>query len=123
MVFVEKGEAAPFAGYLFPPDNAENLASKVETCEAKRALDAQLATAKAKLQTDGCAAQLKLADTASVDREAILKSALEAAREDARRKLWEEPALVLAVGVVGGVALTVGAVLLVGELRPLVPAP
>ena len=123
VVFVEAGEKAPFAGFLFPPGNAETIATKLETCEARRTLDAQLASDKASIQFDACNAKLKLADAAAGEREALLKKALEDAREDVRRELWEEPGLVLTAGVVLGVAATVGAVLLVGMLRPLVPAP
>lgn len=118
-----EGDKAPFDAICFPPARAERLGSKLETCELHRQLDGQLATDKAALQLDACNAKLKLADLAAKDREALLVRALEAAREDARREVWETPWLVLTAGIVVGVAATVGAVLLVGQLRPLVPAP
>jgi hypothetical protein len=122
-VFVEEGGRAPFDAICFPPARAERLGAKAETCELRRQLDGQLATDRAALQLDACNAKLKLADEAGKAREALLVKALEDAREAGRREVWEEPAAVLAVGVVAGIAATVGAVLLVGQLRPLVPAP
>jgi len=121
--FVAEGEKAPFDAICFPPARAERLGAKLETCELHRQLDGQLATATAKIQLDACAIKLKLADAASAEREALLRKALEDAREAGRRELWEEPGIVLTAGVVVGVAATVGAVLLVGQLRPLVLAP
>lgn len=119
--FVAEGERAPFDAICFPPARAERLGAKLETCEARRTLDGQLAADKAAIQLDACNAKLKLADAAAKEREELLKAALEAAREDARRELWEEPGLVLTAGIVLGVGATVGAVLLVGMLRPAIP--
>lgn len=122
-VFLEVGAPAPFAGIIFSPGRAAALGSKLETCELHRQLDGQLAAATAKLQLDGCARDLKLADSASADREALLQKALSDAQAAAQRPLWEEPGAVLTAGIILGVAATVGAVYLVGELRPLVPKP
>lgn len=122
-VFVAEGERSPFDAICFPPARAERLGAKLETCEAHRTLDAQLAADKAAIQLDACGAKLKLADAAGAQREGLLKRALEDAREDARREVWEEPGVVLAAGIVIGIAATVGSVLLVGQIRPLVPAP
>jgi hypothetical protein len=51
-----------------------------------------------------------------------LRKALEDAREQGRRELWEKPEFVLAVGVLVGIAVTVGGVYLLGVLRPTIPA-
>lgn len=126
-VYIEEGAPAPFAGILFPPARAERLGERLETCELRRDLDAQFATDKHKIQLDSCAAKQALADEAALEREKLLRTALEDAREDARREAWEEPSLVLTtgllVGIVIGAGAIVGAVYLVGQLRPLVPAP
>ena len=130
-VYVAAGDRAPFPGILMPPGRAATLGSKLETCQLHRDMDTELRDAKATIQFDACRAKLGLADAASKDREALLRKALEnadgLAKENAaaaQRASWDH-SLVLSVGVVGGivvgVAATVGAVYLVGQLRPAIP--
>ena len=93
----------------------------METCEAKRTLDQQLAEDKERIKLGSLESQLKLADLASKDREKLLMQALEDARAANQREWWDSPNVFVPAGIVLGMGMTVGAVLLVGQLRPIIP--
>ncbi len=117
-----KGQAAPFPGYLFPEDRITRLVERVERCEDHAKLAEQLAEDLAAIRARECNAKLALALEGAQAREKLLTTALEQAKADAVVEWWEQPAVMLPAGItlglVVGVGATVGAVLLVGQLRP-----
>jgi hypothetical protein len=122
VVPLDAGEKAPFTGFLFPPGRAETLGAQLEACEFERDLDKRLLTDTLTLKTQALEARLALQADAASAKEQLLREALEDAQEASRRELWERPEVLLGVGVLGGVAATVGGVYLLGVLRPLIPA-
>jgi hypothetical protein len=117
-----KGQAAPYPGYLFPEERIVRLLERADQCEDHAKLAGQLAEDTAAIRARECAAKLALATEGGKAREKLLLEALDAAKADAQREWWEQPAVTLPAGItlglVVGIGATVGAVLLVGQLRP-----
>lgn len=117
---LELGEKAPFAGILMPHAMAARLGTKLEGCELKLKLNSQLFDDTLKLRADAQRAVVDIEVQVGKEKQRLLLEQLQAARAASERAWWDRGDLFVALGVVGGVALTVGAVFLVGELRPLI---
>ncbi len=121
VVAIEKGEPAPFSGMLFPVANAERIAAKLENCEFRLELDRQLIDSTVDLKTGSLKAQLALETDAAKSREALLRDALRIEREANVIEWWQQPSVSGAIGAAIGIGVVIGAVLLVGQLRPAIP--
>ncbi len=122
VVPLNAGQAAPFTGYLFPPQNAVELAKRVEVCEQSRTADTAAAKATLELEQQACSSTKKVIVSAAEERDKLLQAALEftqqerdAALIEAQRAWWESPPLLVGAGVVVGAGVTIGIVAL---LRP-----
>lgn len=120
-VALEQGERAPFAGILMPLENAAKLGERVESCELRLSMGERLAIEKERLRESSSEAVLHLERSSCSDKQKLLQSALADAQEDARREWWEQPEVIGTIGALLGAGVVVGAVFLVGQLRPAIP--
>lgn len=115
---LEVGDKAPFMGVLMPPGRAAKLGTKLESCTYKLTLDEKLFDDELKIRTQALQAALDLEKQAGERQRLVLQKQLDAANE---RAWWDSAPFLLAVGVVSGIGTTIGAVYLLGQLRPVIP--
>jgi hypothetical protein len=117
-VALDAGQKAPYAGILLSHERAATLGTKLETCETKRKLDEQLCKDTLAVRVDAMRAVADIEKNAADAKQKLLEEQLKMANDRAQREWWERPDLLVGIGLVGGIALTAGAVLLAGQLAP-----
>ncbi len=112
---------APFDGVLLSAEDAAALWEKIENLEGRLALERERCGQKLAVEQERCFKQMGVAKDAYEQKIELFKGAFARCEIEKQRAWWEDPTLMVgggvAVGVVAGAALTVGAVWLGAQVR------